>query len=42
MEFFPFFFFFLSVLKCDKQLCLALQARCGYTLSNKNYDVKMM
>ena len=34
--------FFLSALKCDKQLCLALQARCRYTLSSKNYDVKMM
>ena len=36
------FFFFFSVLKCDKQLCLALLARCRCTLSSKNYDVKMM
>ena len=34
--------FFFSVLKCDKQLCLALLARCRCTLSSKNYDVKMM
>ena len=34
--------FFLSVVKYDKHLCLALLARCRCTLSSENYDVKVM